>query len=202
MKVGSFVGRITVTLAILLMATLSAVAQNTGTLNLGYSASLKGKQLAAGEYKVVWETHSPDAAVTLTQKKKVIATVQGKWVDRDTKYEANSAVYSVNPDGSRTILEIRFAGRKGALVFAEESTQSQLSPAKTSALASVSVMPSNRASVQTVRFLGKPRVASQTETPDPLLDSMWWRLTLMQQKQPLMPAGWQAGAAARKSLTY
>ena len=142
MKVGSFAGRIRVTLAILFMATLSAVAQNTGTLKLAYSASLSGKQLPAGEYKVAWETHSAEAIVTLTQKKEVVATIQGKWVDRDTKYEANSVVYSNNPDGSRRVLEIRFAGRKGALVFGEEAAKSQLLP-RTSTLADLSVTPSS-----------------------------------------------------------
>jgi uncharacterized protein YfaP (DUF2135 family) len=124
MKLGRSVGRLTVTLAILLMAALSAVAQNARTLKVPYSAALKGKQLAAGEYKVTWQTHSPEATVNFMQKKAVVATVEGKWVDRDTKYEANAVVYSNNPDGSRTILEVRFAGLKGALVFGEESPQS------------------------------------------------------------------------------
>ena len=124
MKVRSFVARITLTLAIVLMAALSAVAQNARTLKLPYSASVNGKQLAAGEYKVTWQTHSPAATVNFTQKREVVATVEGKWVDRDTKYEANSVVYSMNPDGSRTIMEVRFAGLKGALVFGEESPKS------------------------------------------------------------------------------
>jgi len=124
MKVGSFVGRITLAVAILLMAALSAVAQNARTLKVPYSASVNGKQLAAGEYKVTWETHSPEATVNFSQKKEVVATVEGKWVDRETKYEANAVVYSNNPDGSRTILEVRFAGLKGALVFGEESPKS------------------------------------------------------------------------------
>jgi hypothetical protein len=178
MKVGSFAGSI----AILFMATLSAVAQNTGTVKLFYSASLSGKQVAAGEYKVVWETHSAAAIETLTQKKEGVATVQGKWVDRDTKYEANSVVYSNNPDGSRSVLEIRFAGRKGALVFDEEAARSQLLP-RTSTMASTSVTLSPL--VRKIRYVGKPRVAPQTETLDPV-DSMWWRSTLMQQKQPML----------------
>ena len=124
MKVGSFVGRITLAVAILLMAALSAVAQNARTLKVPYSASVNGKQLAAGEYKVTWETHSPEATVNFSQKKEVVATVEGKWVDRETKYEANAVVYSNNPDGSRTILEVRFSGLKGALVFGEESPKS------------------------------------------------------------------------------
>ena len=123
MKVGNFAGSIRVTLAILFMAAQSAVAQNTGTLKQFYSASLNGKQVAAGKYKVVWETHSREATVRLTQKKEVVATVRGKWVDRDTKYEVNSVVYSNHPDGSRSVLEVRFAGRKGALVFDEEAAK-------------------------------------------------------------------------------
>ena len=124
MKVGRFAGTITLTLAILLMAALSAVAQNARTLKLPYSASVNGKQLAAGEYKVTWGTHSPDATVNFAHKSEVVATVEAKWVDRDTKYGANSVVYSNNPDGSRTILEVRFAGLKGAFVFGEESPKS------------------------------------------------------------------------------
>ena len=124
MKFGRLVGRLTATLAILLMAALSAVAQNARTLKVPYSASVNGKQLAAGEYRVTWETQSPEATVNFAQKKEVVATVEGKWVDRDAKYEANAVVFSNNPDGSRTILEIRFAGLKGALVFGEESPKS------------------------------------------------------------------------------
>jgi uncharacterized protein YfaP (DUF2135 family) len=123
MKLGTSVRRLTVMLAILLLAALSAVAQNARTLKVPYSASLNGKQLAAGEYKVTWETHSPEATVNFMQKQAVVATVEGKWVDRDIKYPANAIVYSRNPDGSRTILEVRFAGLKGALVFGEESPQ-------------------------------------------------------------------------------
>jgi len=192
MKVRSFVGRIAVTLATSLMATQFAVAQNAGTVKLAYSASLVGKQLAAGEYKVAWETHSPEAVVTLTQKKKVIATVPGKWVERETTYEANSVVYSTNPDGSYTILEMRFAGRKGALVFGEEAPKSQLLPAQTSTLSSASAS-SNPAS-QTIRYLGKPHVAAQNKTLAPS-DSTLLRIMLMQQQaQPTGPAAWQSGA--------
>ena len=197
MKVGSWVGRITVTLAISLMATLSALARNTAWVKLNYPAALQGKQLAAGEYKVAWETHSPEAVVTLTQEKQVIATVQGKWVDRDAKYEVSSVVYAINPDGSRTVREIRFAGRRGALVFGDEAAKSQLMPAKTSTLASASA--TSGPAPQKIQYLGKPRLARQTQTLDPL-DSMGWGFTLMQQKQPVVPAGWQTGMKIRPTF--
>ena len=185
MRVRSWLGKMMVTLAASLMATPSAFAQNAGTIKLNQTASLQGKQLAAGEYKVTWVTHSPDAEVTLTRKKEVIATVQGKWVDRDAQYQANSVVYTINPDGSRSVLEIRFAGRKGALVFGDEAAKSQLLPAQTSTLASASLTPSPAA--RKIRYLGKPRVTPQTKTQDPL-DSVLW-----QQAQPMMPAAWRAG---------
>jgi hypothetical protein len=185
MTVGSWVGRITVALAISLMATLAAVARNTAWVKLTHSAALQGKQLAPGEYQVAWKTHSPGAIVTLTQNNQVIATVPGSWVDRDTKYEASSVVYSVNPDGSRTVLEIRFAGRKGALVFGDKAAKSQLLPAKTSALANASA--TSDPAAQKLRYLGKPRLAPQIQTVDPL-DSMWGA-ALIQQKQPIMPPG-------------
>jgi len=191
MKVGNFVGRIAVTLATSFMATQSAVAQNAGTVKLAYSASLVGKQVAAGEYKVAWETHSPEAVVTLTQKKKMIATVSAKWVDRDAKYETNSVLYSTNPDGSYTILEMRFAGRKGALVFGEDAPKSQLQPAKTSTLSSASV--TSTPAAQKIQYLGKPRVAAQSKTLAPS-DSTLLKIMLMQQQaQPTGPAGWQSG---------
>jgi hypothetical protein len=47
-----------------------------------------------------------------------MATTMGKWVDRGAKYKADALVYSDNPDGSHTLLEIRFAGQRQALVFA------------------------------------------------------------------------------------
>ena len=47
-----------------------------------------------------------------------MVTAMGKWVDRGAKYREDAFVYTNNPDGSHTLLEIRFAGQKQALVFA------------------------------------------------------------------------------------
>ena len=46
-----------------------------------------------------------------------MVTAMGKWVERDTMYKADALVYSNNADGSHTLIEIRFAGSKQALIF-------------------------------------------------------------------------------------
>jgi len=55
--------------------------------------------------------------VTFVKAGQVVTTAMGKFVDRDVKYDTDTVVYTNNPDGSHTLIEIRFAGRKQALVF-------------------------------------------------------------------------------------
>lgn len=105
-------------LAVALTVSAVAFAKQSRTVRLPYDASLNGTALTKGEYKVSWEQHSPEATVTVSRGKNVMATANGRWVDRDVRYRTNEVLYNVNPDGSRTILEIRFAGLNGALVFA------------------------------------------------------------------------------------
>lgn len=120
MKTNRYFRHFTRVLAIFLVASLPAFAKNSRSLKLLHSATLNGTEIAAGDYQVSWESHSPDVTVTL-KGRHVIATAQGQWVERDAKYEEDAVVYETNGDGSRTLLEIRFAGMKQALVFGESS---------------------------------------------------------------------------------
>jgi len=79
--------------------------------------TLNGNKLPAGFYEISWVTYSPEATVTFVRAGQVMVTAMGKFVERDTKSRADVLVYSNNADGSHTLLEIRFAGRKQALVF-------------------------------------------------------------------------------------
>jgi hypothetical protein len=106
-------------LALFLFVSLPAFANNAHTLHtLQMSDSVvtpNGMKIPAGIYDVTYESHSPTATVTFKQGKRVVATVDGKWVDRDVEYKNNAIVYNVDPAGSRTLIEIRFAGRRQAL---------------------------------------------------------------------------------------
>ena len=103
---------------IILVVNLSTWANNTKALPFRTDVTLNGHTLPSGFYEISWVSHSPDATVTFVKAGHVMMTAMGKWVDRGAKYQADSLVYTNNPDGSHTLIEIRFAGQKQALVFA------------------------------------------------------------------------------------
>ena len=104
-------------IALTLALTLSAAANNSKTLSFRTEVTLNGNKLATGFYEVRWVSHSPEATVTFVKAGQPAVTAMGKWENRDVKYDTDTVVYTNNPDGSHTLLEIRFAGRKQVLVF-------------------------------------------------------------------------------------
>ena len=107
-------------LAVMIVLTLSlgAVADSgKTTIKLYNDASLNGKTLAAGEYKVKWERHSVEADVTFSQGKQDVTTVRGKFEERDQPSPYSAVITKRNGDGSETITELRFAGKKEVLVL-------------------------------------------------------------------------------------
>jgi hypothetical protein len=123
MKARNLVGT-SMMLALMIVASGWALAKDSVNLKLDFAASVHGTQLAAGEYQVSWQTHSPQATVTFKQKKGGVATAEGILAERPARYESNSVVYSTNADGSRNIIEIRFAGSNKVLTFGDSSPTS------------------------------------------------------------------------------
>lgn len=109
------------TLALAMMVTVSAGAarMRSQEVLVPYDGSLAGAQLPIGTYHVKCETHGQDATLTFLMGKKVVATVEGKLVDRKNKSSSNTVVYTTRSDGSRAIVEIRFAHPNEVVVFNE-----------------------------------------------------------------------------------
>ena len=107
----------TLSLGLLLATGIPALAKNSGTMVLHYDAVLHGKALPAGKYVVEWKTHSPEATVQFVQRYKVVLFAEGRVERRHHIYERDSVVYNMEPDGSRSLIEIRFAGSDKVLVF-------------------------------------------------------------------------------------
>jgi hypothetical protein len=63
----------------------------------------------------------PDAIVKFEDGRSVAVSAEGKWVKRDVRYDNDAFVYIMRGDGSRTLVEIRFAGMNQALVFGKTS---------------------------------------------------------------------------------
>jgi len=102
----------------LLLAT-NAFASNKGSLALTDSCTVAGKQLAPGDYKISWEGNGPDVQLNIMKGHEVVATVPAHMVELSASPQHDSAVVSKNGDGSKSISEIRFSGKKYALSLAD-----------------------------------------------------------------------------------
>jgi hypothetical protein len=112
-------------LVALLLATGAFAASDThkGTLQVFDPVQVNGKQLAAGQYDVKWEGDGPNVQVSIARGKKVLATVPAHVVDLQEKAPTDTSVVNKNDDGSRSLTQIRFGGKKYALSIGEESAQ-------------------------------------------------------------------------------
>jgi hypothetical protein len=108
----------------LLLAT-SVFAINKGSLQVSDPVTVNGKQIGAGEYTVKWEGNGPDVELNILHGKNVVATVPARMVDLDRAPSRDSAVTVVNPDGHKSLNEIRFSGKKYALAIGAESAKAE-----------------------------------------------------------------------------
>lgn len=108
----------------LLLAT-SAFAASKGSLQVNDKLSVSGKQLAPGDYTVKWEGNGPSVELSILQGRTVVATVPARLIDLSRSADSNAAVVKQNADGSRSLSEIRFGGKKYALAIGQESAQAE-----------------------------------------------------------------------------
>jgi len=83
--------------------------------------TLNGIPIPFGDYSISWESYASDAVVKFDDKQSVVITTEGKLVRSPDWHDNNAFVYIINADGSRTLLEIRFAGTNQTLVFGKSS---------------------------------------------------------------------------------
>ncbi len=103
--------------AFFVVAGAMAKARDSSSVLFPYEATVAGSRLASGRYNVQWETHSPAATVSFLRGSKIVATAEGKVVDRGTRYPSNEVMYNVGADGARSVQEIRFKGSSEVIVF-------------------------------------------------------------------------------------
>ena len=124
MKASKISKGLLVGLALLLATT--AFASNKGSLAITDNCTVAGKALAKGDYKVSWEGNGPDVQLNIMQGKNVVATVPAHMMQLNSAPQSDSAVVSHASDGSMTLSEIRFAGKKYAFAVGG-STQAAIS---------------------------------------------------------------------------
>jgi hypothetical protein len=81
-----------------------------------YNATVAGSQLAMGKYTVQWQNGDP-VKVSFMQGSKVLATAEGKIVDRGKKMPSDEVMYDETAEGARVIRELRFRGSSAVIEF-------------------------------------------------------------------------------------
>ena len=105
--------------ALLSTVSLEAARTKTQKVLVPYAGTVAGEHLASGLYHIQCETSGTTAKLTFMQDRKAVATVEGQLVNRSQEYSINQVVYDTKTDGSRAIMEIRFAKPNQTIVFKE-----------------------------------------------------------------------------------
>jgi hypothetical protein len=112
----------------LLLAT-AAFAANKGSLSVSDSVKVGSTQLQPGSYKVAWEGTGSNVEVSIIKGKNVVAKTQARMIDLSKAFQTDAAVVANNSDGSKSLSEIRFGGKKYALAIGGESAKADESNA-------------------------------------------------------------------------
>jgi PilZ domain/SPOR domain len=90
------------------------------------TAALGAADVLIGEFVVSWESYDSDATVRFVKDGSTMATGQGKWVKRATRYPQDGVAYQRNQNGSRTLVEIWFHGMTQDVVLSSSRDNSSL----------------------------------------------------------------------------
>jgi hypothetical protein len=105
----------------LLLATSLFAASNKGSLQTMSDVTVSGKTLPAGNYSVNWDGSGQSVQLNIMKGKKVVATTPATLVDLSQAPNSDAAVVKDNGDGTRSLAEVRFGGKKYALHIGENS---------------------------------------------------------------------------------
>ena len=96
---------------------LLAVSAWATSITLSAPARVGDKQLGPGDYGVKVKGSGDALEVTFYDGGRAVAACQGRYEQRSAKAASDAAVFSQNGDGSRSLVEIDFSGKKQVLVL-------------------------------------------------------------------------------------
>lgn len=102
----------------------SAWAANKGSLELLHTTNVAGTTLPSGNYTVQWQGSGDQVELKILQGKKEVVSTSAKIVQLDTPSTYNSAIVNSNSDGTASLTQIRFSGKKMALDVTAEGGSS------------------------------------------------------------------------------
>ena len=107
----------------LLLATSAFAANkaNKGSFEVFEPVTVNGHQLAPGQYKLTWDGAGPGVDLMVLSQGKLVATVPAHLIELSQSEPNNAIVSNKNDDGSQSLTQIEFAGKKYALAFGDDS---------------------------------------------------------------------------------
>ena len=104
----------TLVLGLAVLLATGAFASNKGSFHTDQSIVLNGQSIPAGDYTVRWEGAGPDVQVSVMKGHKEVAKTTAKVVELDNKSDSD-AVVLLNGNGTPSVSQFRFSGKKTAL---------------------------------------------------------------------------------------
>ena len=103
--------------ALVLLAATSAFAAGKGTFSVDRPLTVSDHQLAPGDYQARWEGTGSDVQVSIYSDGKLVTTASATLVPIDRGNANDAVVMKHQDDGSWSLTELDFAGKKYELHF-------------------------------------------------------------------------------------
>jgi hypothetical protein len=81
------------------------------------TVTVNGAEIPEGMYQLTLSSTNSTVRVELWKDGKFVATASGTWVKSGVKFKDNTILLRVNPDGSRSLVELRLAGVAKSIVM-------------------------------------------------------------------------------------
>jgi hypothetical protein len=85
--------------------------------------TVSGHQLAPGQYKLTWTGTGSNVELMILSQGKVVASVSAHLIELGQAGHDNATESHKNDDGSQSLTQIDFAGKKYALAFGTEPAE-------------------------------------------------------------------------------
>jgi len=115
------------TLLVLTLVPAVFAADATHQLTLTKEVAVNGTAVQPADYKMKWAGTGDNVDVSLVRGKHVVATSPAHVVALDAAPSQDTMIYHQNADGSQALSEVRFGGKKFAIVLGQQAANAAMS---------------------------------------------------------------------------
>jgi hypothetical protein len=120
-----------VSVGVILLSSTAVFAANRGSLQIPEQVSVNGQSLPAGEYQVKWGGDGPNVDLRILRDGKLVTTIPAHTIELQRKDPQDSVLTKKSDDGTESLSEIHFGGKKYAFSVGSQQTQMNSSSGNT-----------------------------------------------------------------------